>query len=545
MNWFLNISTRAKLFVGFGAMIVLLAVVVTTAFQGIREIERAQKSLFEGAFADAVAIKDIRGNQNGQRESVMMMILATDPAVQKAKRQEIKERSGEIEDDIRRLHASLKNEPQLLPMLEELDALSKAFGETRDGVVIPLILKGKKDEAKRFVLGIQSERNQRMRVVANNLIVATTKRAQEQLLRSEAKAEQKVLIFLAMGAASLMLGIALVLLLNRIIAIPLNRISGVAGQVAMGDLTVKLPANERRDEVGVLAESFRGMLENVGGMIRDISEGISVLASAASEIMASTSQVASGATETAAAVSETTATVEEVKQTVQLTDAKARNVSDAAQRAVQVAQGGRKGVEETIAGMGQIQEQVASIAECIIRLSEQGQAIGEINATVNDLAEQSNLLAVNAAIEAAKAGEQGKGFAVVAQEVKSLAEQSKEATAQVRAILFDIQKATNTAVMVTEQGSKAVEAGVRQSKEAGDAIRQMGESIEVSARAALQIAASSQQQLTGMDQVALAMENIKQASEQNVTGMKQVEMTVQNLHDLGQKLKGMVEQYKV
>ena len=180
-----------------------------------------------------------------------------------------------------------------------------------------------------------------------------------------------------------------------------------------------------------------------------------------------------------------------------------------------------------------------------MRLSEQSQAICEIIATVNDLAEQSNLLAVNAAIEAAKAGEQGKGFAVVAQEVKSLAEQSKEATAQVRAILNDIQKATNAAVLATEQGNKAVEAGVRQSRDANEAINLMGRNIEDSAQAALQIAASSQQQLTGMDQVALAMENIKQASEQNVAGMKQVEVTTQSLHELGQKLKGLVAQYQV
>ena len=285
--------------------------------------------------------------------------------------------------------------------------------------------------------------------------------------------------------------------------------------------------------------------ERLKQILREISEGISVLASATSEIMASTVQVASGATETAVAVSETSSTVEEVKQTAQVASLKARSVSEAAQKAVQTAQDGRRAVEESVAGMGRIQEQVEVIAGSIVKLSEQSQTIGEIITTVNDLAEQSNLLAVNAAIEAAKAGEQGKGFAVVAQEVRSLAEQSKEATAQVRMILGDIQKAANAAVLATEQGSKAVEAGVKQSREAGEAIRQMGESIEESAQAALQIAASSQQQLTGMDQVALAMENIKQASEQNVAGSRQVEATVQNLHELGQKLKGLVGQHEI
>jgi methyl-accepting chemotaxis protein len=545
MQWFLNLATRTKLFIGFGGMIVLLAVVVAMAYNGITEIEVSQKRLFEEEFASAVAIKDIRANQNGERESILMMLLTDDPAVRKAKEQDVRERSRDVDEELRTLQKGLKNEPQLLAQLEEFTVIRRSFCETRDRETIPLINAGKQAEAKRLALGIQAERNRQMRVIADKLVEATVKNAESGLKESEQRAARLVRLFLAVGSAAILFGITLAFLLNRIIATPLNRISEIAGQVAAGDLTVKLPAEKRRDEVGVLGETFRGMLENIGGMIREVYEGISVLASAASEIMASTAQVASGATETAAAVSETTCTVEEVKQTAQIASSKAQSVSAVAQNAVQVAQGGRKAVEESIAGMGRIQAQVTSIADSIVRLSEQSQAIGEIIATVNDLAEQSNLLAVNAAIEAAKAGEQGKGFTVVAQEVKSLAEQSKEATAQVRTILSDIQKATNAAVLATEQGSKAVETGVKQSQEAGEAIRQMGEIIEESAQAALQIAASSQQQLTGMDQVVVAMENIKQASEQNVTGMKQVELTVQNLHELGQKLKRLAEQYRV
>jgi PAS domain S-box-containing protein len=277
---------------------------------------------------------------------------------------------------------------------------------------------------------------------------------------------------------------------------------------------------------------------------REIREGVIVLGSSSSEILAAATQVAAAATETAAAVSETTATVEEVKQTAQVASQKAKYVSENAQKAAQVSQGGRKAVGDTIEGMSRIREQMESIAGSILRLSEQSQAIGEIVATVNDLAEQSNLLAVNAAIEAAKAGEAGRGFAVVAQELKSLAEQSKQGTAQVRTILTDTQKATSGAVMATEQGSKAVAAGVKQSTEAGEAIRLLAEGIAEAAQAAAQIVASSEQQFAGMDQVALAMENIKQASTQNVTSTKQAETAAQSLHELGQRLKDLIERLK-
>jgi methyl-accepting chemotaxis protein len=134
---------------------------------------------------------------------------------------------------------------------------------------------------------------------------------------------------------------------------------------------------------------------------------------------------------------------------------------------------------------------------------------------------------------------------VVAQEVKSLAEQSKQATERVRTILGDIQKATTAAVMATEQGSKAVDAGTRQTELAGESIQTLTGNVTEAAQAATQIAASSQQQLVGMDQVAVAMESIKQASTQNVASAKQLETAARGLSDLGHRLRQLVERYTV
>lgn len=276
----------------------------------------------------------------------------------------------------------------------------------------------------------------------------------------------------------------------------------------------------------------------------ELRESIVKLASSASEILATTTQLAANVVQTATAVSETTATVEEVKQTAQLATEKARYVLESAQKASDVSSMGRAAVDDTVQGMHRIQAQMESVADSIVRLSEQSQAIGEIIATVNGLAEQSNLLAVNAAIEATKAGEQGKGFGVVAQEIKSLADQSKQATAQVRTILGDIQKATSAAVLATEQGSKAVEAGVKQSGDTGDSIRILADNITEAAQAATQIAASSQQQMVGMDQVVVAMENIKQASTQNVAGTRQAEEAAKSLHQLGLRLGDMIGSHR-
>lgn len=303
-----------------------------------------------------------------------------------------------------------------------------------------------------------------------------------------------------------------------------------------------------RASIGVIFVSLAALLSGLvlaGLLTRTITgqlrESVDQLASSSVEILATTSQVASGTAETATAVNETTTTVEEVRQTAQVSAQKAKFVAENAQKTSQVSQKGKTAVSETLGGMNHIREQMESVAESIVRLSEQSQAIGEIIATVNDLADQSNLLAVNAAIEAAKAGEHGKGFAVVAQEVRSLAEQSKQSTGQVRTILSDVQKATSAAVMATEQASKAVERGASVASVAGDAIGKLAESIVESAQAATQIAASSQQQLAGMDQIAAAMENIKQAATQNAAGTKQAEQAAQNLSALGRRLRSMIE----
>jgi len=545
MKWFLDLATRRKLLLAFGLMIFFLAAVIVTAYTGITAIQEAQKRLHDHDFANAVDLAELLSNENGVRAAQLTMMVLPNRPDREPWGQDANTRSEEIETILRTLLERGRTDPRLFLRLEELKAIHDVFEQTRATQINPLISEGKIEDAKKIALGIQAERYQKIRSITRALKKEAQEGARAAVIRSEQRAAESSRLFVLIGVAALLVGAAVAVLLDRIIANPLKEISGVAEHVAAGDLTVNVPAGTRADEVGALAQTFRRMVENLREVNRGIREGVNVLGAAASEISTATAQVAAGAVETATAVSETTTTVEEVKQTSQVASQKAKYVSESAQKAAQVSQAGKKAVDDAIEGMRRIREQMEAIAESIVRLSEQSQAIGGIIATVNDLAEQSNLLAVNAAIEAAKAGEQGKGFAVVAQEVKSLAEQSKQGTAQVRAILHDIQKATSAAVMATEQGSKAVAAGVKQSAEAGESIRVLAESIAEAAQAATQIAASSQQQVVGTDQVAMAMENIKQASTQNAASTKQTEAAAQNLHELGQKLKQLVERYTV
>ncbi|MHB1842341.1 MAG: methyl-accepting chemotaxis protein [Sulfobacillus sp.] len=280
-------------------------------------------------------------------------------------------------------------------------------------------------------------------------------------------------------------------------------------------------------------------------LIRSISSNlrsaITTLGSAAAELLAATSQQAAGTAEEAAAVQQTTTTIEELKQTVQVAAHKTEAVAEAAQKTGQISESGRQAVADTISRMQEVRKQMQSLAERTVALSEQSQAIGGITTTVSDLAEQSNLLAVNAAIEAAKAGEAGRGFGVVAAEVRSLATQSKQATEQVRVILTEIQRATQAAVMAVEQGVKSVAAGEAVAVLGGEAISQLTESIDSSTQMAHQILASSQQQVVGVDQISMAMENINQSSVQNMASTRQVEQAAQNLNGLAGSLNDLLE----
>jgi methyl-accepting chemotaxis protein len=266
----------------------------------------------------------------------------------------------------------------------------------------------------------------------------------------------------------------------------------------------------------------------------------SVLATSAAEILAATTQQTSGATESLVAVTETATTVDEVVQTAEQATERARAVASSAQRAAEIGQQGRQAVEDSVSAMGRVREEVETIGDSILALADQAQAIGEIIATVTDLAEQTNLLALNAAIEAARAGEHGRGFAVVAGEVKSLAEQSKVATLRVRQSLEEIQRATGTAVMATEQGTKEVAAGVRQVSTAGEMIRSLVDAVGVSAQAAAQIAASAGQQSAGMMQIREAISNIRQAAQQNLAATQQADIAARDLDRLGRHLLRLV-----
>lgn len=565
MNWFTNLGTAARLLLSFGAIVLLLAAAVFTGYRGMDQLhDHAQVVALVG---------EMHANQHETRALTMTLLAGGASSL----RDEITENTRRNDELSQRLKQLAEEQPLLAGRLEEIAKVRREHRSVRERQVMAPLAAGQVEAARAAALGPQALTYNRIDELLGALAADTRARTEQAWLQARQ-------LLAGTAVAALLSATLIVVLLTRITAAPLRGLAAAADRIAEGDLEVEVPRNGRRDEIGALSDAFERMLGslrqmsevarriaaqdltvqvepqsardqlgqalatmvvNLRGATTRLSENVNTLAASASQILAATTQVASGAAETGTAIAQTTTTVEEVKQTAQLASQKARQVSDSAQKASLVGDAGRQSVSASIEGMRHIQSQMESIADTVVRLSEHSQAIGEIIAAVNDLAEQSNLLAVNAAIEAARAGEHGKGFSVVAQEVRSLAEQSRQATAQVRGILHDIQKATTAAVLATEQGSKAVEVGMKQSTEAGEAIAQLAGTVSEAAQAATQIAASSQQQLVGTDQVALAMQNIRQASMQNVSATKQAELAAHNLAQIGAALKDIVAQYKL
>lgn len=278
-------------------------------------------------------------------------------------------------------------------------------------------------------------------------------------------------------------------------------------------------------------------------LIATLRESTLQMATGLAQILASATQQAAGTQEQAGAVRETVATVDEVLQTSEQATQRARAVADTVARTLEIGKAGRRAVEDSMASMESVKERVEALAEAILSLAEQAQAIGEIIATVNEIAEQTNMLALNAAIEASRAGEHGRGFSVVASEVKALASQSKKATAQVRQILGEIQKATSGAVMATEDGTKGMNAAMKVVSQAGETIRALTEALDAAAQGSAQIVASAGQQALGMAQIHQAMKNIDGVASQSLMATRHTERAAHDISGTAAKLRELLDSY--
>ncbi|WNG21379.1 methyl-accepting chemotaxis protein [Cystobacter fuscus] len=544
-------SIGKKIALGFGLSLLALLAVGSVAYQGAQQITQTTTLLLESR-EQARLMREIIANlvdaETGQRGFILTGDTSYLEPYNQARRN--------LDANISNLRDYLRDEPTQQTRLARLDPLvSEKLAELAK--TISLRQQGQTDAVLALVRSGQGKENMdRIRELLNEMLRIEDQRWVDNERQAKESAQRSIWVL----ATGTLLGFLVVSLgswfITRSITGPMDKLVTGADQIGRGNFAHRIDV-VNDDETGELATAFNAMAERRQQAeaqlakqsaerehtLRTVAEFVNQLAGTTSEILVSTTQQVAGAQEQGSAVAETVSTVEEIAQTSEEAAGRARTVSESARHAEEVGRNGRRAVDEAVTSMVAVREQVESIASRILALAEQAQAIGDIITTVNDISEQTHMLALNASIEASRAGEHGRGFAVVAAEVKALADQSKKATAQVRQILGQIQKATQGAVMTTEEGTKSVTTATRVVAQAGSTIQTLGDLLGQASLTAAQISASANQQATGIGQIRQAMRDVSQATQQTLTSTRQTERAMQDLNGMGQKLKSLLSEY--
>jgi methyl-accepting chemotaxis protein len=313
-------------------------------------------------------------------------------------------------------------------------------------------------------------------------------------------------------------------------------------EVARGDLTIR--GKVTNDALGNVVDSVNFMLDNFTKVLERVRKAAIDVSASANQILEAADDMTAGATQQDQEITNTSSAVEELTVSMKQVSNNAEASAEAARRALDAAEQGNRAVRDTLEGMQRIRASVQATAKKIKSLGDRSLEISEIINVINDITEQTNLLALNAAIEAARAGEAGRGFAVVADEVRKLAEHSRSATKDIAALIKAIQAETNEAVVVMEEGTREVEVGAGLADQAGKALEAISSVVRQSAELVQEISLASKQQVRGTEGVANAMQIISGITRQTTQGARQTASTVGNMVKLSEQLNEALAQFR-
>lgn len=351
-------------------------------------------------------------------------------------------------------------------------------------------------------------------------------------------------LVIAAIVVSIILSLILGFLIIRSVSSAASALMNASGAMAQGDLTQRVNLTAR-DELGTIANAFNNMAESFAQALSKVADSSTQVATAANQVHSTAEHIATGAEEVAAQSTTVATAGEEMAATSGDIAQNCQMAVEGVQQAANAAENGAKVVEQTIAVMNQIACKVQESATTVETLGTRSDQIGEIIGTIEDIADQTNLLALNAAIEAARAGEQGRGFAVVADEVRALAERTTKATREIGEMIKTIQTETKGAVLAMEQGVKQVEAGTSEAGRSGEALRDILEQVNNVAMQVNQIATAAEEQTATTSEISNNMQQITDVVQETANGAHQAATAASQLNANAEELQRLVRQFKI
>ncbi len=332
-------------------------------------------------------------------------------------------------------------------------------------------------------------------------------------------------------------------ILDAIVA-PINESSEILKAMADGNFTEKVNGNYKGDHQ-LIKDNINTVNDSLSAALQKVSEAVLATASASNEISSSVEELAAGAGEQTQQTTEVARSIEQMTKTIMDNTKNASIAAETARSSGDKAKKGGSVVEDTIKGMVRIADVVKRSAETVETLGKNSDAIGEIIQVIDDIADQTNLLALNAAIEAARAGEQGRGFAVVADEVRKLAERTTKATKEIADMIKQIQKVTIEAVNSMKIGKTEVDKGKELADKAGEVLKEIITESQKVTDVAAQVAAASEEQSVSAEQISKNIESISSVTQQSAAGSQQIARSAEDLSNLTQKLEKLISHFKI
>jgi methyl-accepting chemotaxis protein len=537
-----NLKIGTRLTLGFLVMLLFLIVIAVIAMTSFSEINKKVDVMTDNKYPKTVMLNDMKDRINVIARAIRNAIILSDPAEEKKELGRIVTEREEIENISEKLDKVVVNSEGKAHLKEVKDHCAAYIVVQNE--IIGMINSGKKAEAGQALI-------QKLRPVQKTYFESIAKmldflskdlqKAGDDVEKTYKAAQFEMILALAFSViAAALIGF----FTTRSITVPLGQAVKVNREIADGDLSVSVTV-DRRDEIGQLNESAKLMVDNLRRIITHLSDTSAQVASASIQLHATSDQLAA-ASEEVAAQSGTVATAgEEMSATSGDIAQNCNQAAEASKLASSVAMEGAGVVKKTVEVMERIAQKVQSSARTVESLGVRSDQIGEIVGTIEDIADQTNLLALNAAIEAARAGEQGRGFAVVADEVRALAERTTKATKEISDMIKNIQSETRGAVVIMDEGVREVEAGTEEAGRSGAALQEILDQINAVTMQVSQIATAAEEQTATTSEISNNIMQMSEVVQQTARGAQDSSEAASGLAKLAEVLKGIVGQFKL